>query len=119
MVFGASLVPPRHKRACPPMQPPKYITTNGHAVFDLQTEQLREFDNEFLSSFDVSWSFAIRKPTWRDILRNQYMNGTVRNQELLESMSTLCQNLCSGLTRECSITLPLVKGTDDTQVKRL
>ena len=79
------------------------------------------FDHEFLSSFNLSWSFALRKPTWRDILRHQYMNGTVRNQELLEStltsMSTLCQKLSSGLTRECSITLPSVKGTDDVQVK--
>ena len=92
----------------------------GHAVFKLQSEELCDFDEVFLASFNQSWSSALRLPTWRDVLRLQY---TTAHQEELEptllAISTVCERISSGATREGTVSIPFVRGTDGTEARIL
>ena len=91
----------------------------GHALFDLHTEQLRQFDDAFLSSLNLSWSRALQLPTWRDIARHQCVScgqEALLEQTLL-AISTAHESIRSGSSHECSVLIPLVKERGATQVR--
>lgn len=102
----------------PPLLGPPRGGSSGRAVFDLRTEQLQSFTEGFLSSFQMSWSFALTMPTWRDILKRLYSSDDSASlQTTLDSIVAFCDEPTANSST--TIIIPKIRGVDDIEVSPL